>query len=189
MIRPRSPRPFRLAAALLLAAGPLLAGCSDLSRTFGFTRSTPDEFAVTTQPPLSMPPDFAIRPPEPGAPRPQSVPASQAAEQALIPQSALAGPGPAAGAASAGQQALVQSATAAAGSPPSGPQLGQPGNANDQSFARTLLFGGPSGSEELVNAPAEAQRLRENAALGKSPVAGVTPVIKPEEKGWLQRLF
>ncbi|MGH7043656.1 MAG: DUF3035 domain-containing protein, partial [Acetobacteraceae bacterium] len=90
MIRPRSLRPVRLAATLLLGAAPLLAGCSsDLSRTFGFTRSSPDEFAVTTQPPLSMPPDFAIRPPEPGVPRPQAVPASQAAEQALIPQSAL----------------------------------------------------------------------------------------------------
>ena len=189
MIRSRSFRPILPAAALLLAAGLLLAGCSDLSRTFGFSRSTPDEFAVTTQPPLSMPPDYAIRPPEPGAPRPQAVPASRAAEQALIPQSALDGPGAGAGAMGAGQQALVQSATAAAGSPPSGPQLGRPSNANDQSFARTLLFGGASGRGDLVDAPAEAKRLRENAALGKSPVAGETPVIAPERKGWLQRLF
>lgn len=188
MIRSRSFRPILPAAALLLAAGPLLAGCSDLSRSFGFTRSSPDEFAVTTQPPLSMPPDYAIRPPEPGAPRPQAVPASRAAEQALIPQSALTGPGPA-GAIGPGQQALVQSATAAAGAPPSGPQLGLASNTGDQSFARILLFGGPGGTEELVNAPAEAKRLRENAALGRSPVAGETPVIKPEQKGWLQRLF
>jgi hypothetical protein len=41
----------------------------------------------------------------------------------------------------------------------------------------------------LVNAPAEAHRLREDAALGKSPVAGETPVIQPEKPGFLERLF
>lgn len=187
MMRPRFLRPARLAVALLLTATPLLAGCTDLSRTFGFTRSSPNEFAVTTQPPLSMPPDFAIRPPEPGTARPQVVPASQAAEQALIPQSALAA---APGTASPGQQALVASATAAAGTPPSGPQLGRPSDVGRESFAHQLLFGGSGGGgQELVNAPAEARRLRENAALGRSPVAGETPVIKPEQPGLLQRLF
>ncbi len=35
-----------------------LTGCSgsDLSRAFGLERSMPDEYTVTTQPPLSMPP-------------------------------------------------------------------------------------------------------------------------------------
>ncbi len=188
MIHPRSPRPAHLAVVLLCAAAPLLAGCSDLSRTFGFARTSPDEFAVTTQPPLTMPPDYAIRPPEVGAPRPQAMPASQAAEQALIPQSALAGP--ATGGSSPGQSALVQSATTAAGTATAGPQIGRPTNTEDQSFARQLLFGGPtSGAGSLVNAPAEAKRLRENAALGQSPATGETPVIAPESRGWLQRLF
>ena len=188
MICPRSPRPARLAIALLLAAAPLLGGCSDLSHTFGFTRSSPDEFAVTTQPPLAMPPDFAIRPPEPGTPRPQAVPTSVAAEQALIPQSALAGP--AASGSSPGQNALVQSASAAANVAQAGPQLSGPSTANDDSFVHQLLFGGSgSGAGTLVNAPEESKRLRENAALGKSPAAGETPVIAPESPGLLQRLF
>src|ERR1700759_3338402 len=65
----------------------LLAGCggNDLSRTFGLTRDAPDEFTVTTRAPLSMPPDFSIRPPQPGAARPQELSARNAAEAALAP--------------------------------------------------------------------------------------------------------
>ena len=46
-----------------------LAACSgdELTRTFGLTRDAPDEFQVTTRAPLSMPPDFNLRPPRPGA--------------------------------------------------------------------------------------------------------------------------
>src|SRR5665213_1041626 len=67
-----------------------LSACSsDLSRTFGFTRDAPDEFEVTTRAPLSMPPDYTLRPPRPGATRPQEMTAPRAAEAALVPQTAL----------------------------------------------------------------------------------------------------
>ena len=58
-------------AALLLGCTLiLLAGCSGdkLTRTFGLTRDAPDEYTVTTRAPLSMPPDYNLRPPRPGAP-------------------------------------------------------------------------------------------------------------------------
>ena len=180
-------RPTCLTAALLLGAAPLLASCggADLSRTFGFSRNPPDEFAVTTQPPLSMPPTDAIRAPEPGAARPQAVSASNAAQAALMPQ----GTGATGGSASAGQQALVQMAGSAAGTA-SGPQLAKPTGQSDDSFAHRLLFGGPgTGSGALVNAPAEAARLRQNAALGAGPVSGPTPTIKPASGGWFSHLF
>lgn len=35
-------------------------------------RERPDEFAVSRQPPLVIPPDFALTPPKPGQPRPQT---------------------------------------------------------------------------------------------------------------------
>ena len=35
-----------------------------------FNRDRPDEFAVQRQMPLAVPPDFALTPPQPGAPRP-----------------------------------------------------------------------------------------------------------------------
>ena len=84
-----------------------LAGCgSDLSRTFGFTRDAPDEFTVTTRAPLSMPPTYDLRPPRPGAVRPQELSELQQAQATLAPQSALSGP--VNGAASAGQSALLE---------------------------------------------------------------------------------
>src|SRR3982751_2817390 len=49
----------------------LLAGCGSVKEELGITREAPDEFTVMKRAPLSMPPDYALRPPRPGAPRPQ----------------------------------------------------------------------------------------------------------------------
>lgn len=56
------------AAALMLAG---LTGCSGIGRALGMGKSPPDEFAVVTRAPLVIPPEFSLRPPDPGAPRPQ----------------------------------------------------------------------------------------------------------------------
>ena len=97
------------ASRLLLICGGtlLLAGCDSgaMTRTFGLSREAPDEFSVTTRAPLSMPPDFNLRPPRPGAPRPQEQSEQSQAEEILVPQTALAGPRTAAP--SAGQAALL----------------------------------------------------------------------------------
>ncbi len=91
-----------------------LAACSgdELTRTFGLTRDAPDEFQVTTRAPLSMPPDFSLRPPQPGAQRPQEMTQQQQAEAALVPDTVMMGAQ--SGPTSAGQQALVQEAGPAA---------------------------------------------------------------------------
>ncbi|MET0181040.1 MAG: DUF3035 domain-containing protein, partial [Novosphingobium sp.] len=66
----------------LVAAGAvLLAGCGS---TGLFDRDRPDEFAVSRQAPLVIPPDFARVPPNPGAPRPQANDASAQALDALF---------------------------------------------------------------------------------------------------------
>jgi hypothetical protein len=62
-------------AGIMLAG--LLGGCS--SHTSLFNRVRPDEFAVTRQTPLAVPPDFALAPPNPGAARPQDVDSSRQA--------------------------------------------------------------------------------------------------------------
>src|ERR1700760_1982891 len=82
----------------------LLGGCSgnSLTRTFGLTRDAPDEYTVPTRAPLSMPPDYNLRPPRPGAPRPQEQSERQQAAAALVPQLALGMPE---GGASPGQAA------------------------------------------------------------------------------------
>ena len=72
------------AAALLAAAG--LAGCDSASRAFGLAKVTPDEFRVVTKAPLTLPPDYSLRPPAPGEPRPQELQPESAARQALVGQ-------------------------------------------------------------------------------------------------------
>src|SRR5579862_2837963 len=69
------------AAALIAAAG--LSGCDSASRAFGLAKVTPDEFRVVTKAPLTLPPDYSLRPPAPGEPRPQELQPESAARQAL----------------------------------------------------------------------------------------------------------
>jgi hypothetical protein len=174
----------------VLAATVLLAGCggNDLSRTFGLTHDAPDEFTVTTRAPLSMPPDFSLRPPRPGAPRPQERSERTQAEQALVPQQAL---GVVAGADSPGQDALVSEAGPAApkdirAQVDQDAQLDQPGHG----FTDKLLFWrSPPPPGIVVDPTKEAQRLRQNAALGRSVDDGDTPIIQPKQKGLLEGIF
>ena len=49
-----------IAMAILLTLG--LTACSDINRTIGKGKSTPDEFQVVVRPPLSLPPGFADKP-------------------------------------------------------------------------------------------------------------------------------
>jgi hypothetical protein len=75
-------------AACLIGAS-LLAGCTDLKQMVGLDQPMPDEFAVESRAPLTIPPDFNLRPPEPGAARPQEKSAEQQAQQIME----QAGPG------------------------------------------------------------------------------------------------
>jgi len=71
---------MRKFAAVALASL-ALSGCGTTNL---FSRDRPDEFAVSRQAPLVIPPDFALTPPNPGAPRPQDSDASQQALDALF---------------------------------------------------------------------------------------------------------
>jgi len=180
------------ALCLLTAVTLPLAGCGSgggLARTFGLTRDAPDEFTVTTRAPLSMPPDFAVRPPRPGAPRPQEQSERKQAEEALVPQAALESPQ---SGGSAGQAALVQSAgPAVSDDVRQGVDAESRANreANDRFIDRLLFWRTPEPPGIAVDPAKEAKRLRENAALGQNPDAGDTPIIQPHKKGWLEGLF
>ena len=54
---------------LWVVAVALLGGCTDLRKVFTRTKSPPDEFAVYSRAPLSMPPNYGLRPPAPGQTR------------------------------------------------------------------------------------------------------------------------
>ena len=66
---------------LLASASAMLAACGGGGV---FNRDRPDEFAVQRQAPLVIPPDFALEPPSPGAPRPSEGAASEQALEALF---------------------------------------------------------------------------------------------------------
>jgi hypothetical protein len=73
-----------MATSLLGAAG--LGGCQVTSHALGLSKVSPDEFRVVTKAPLVLPPDFALRPPAPGEPRPQELQPESAARTALLGQ-------------------------------------------------------------------------------------------------------
>ena len=73
-----------VATALVAAAG--LAGCQSTQKSLGMSKVTPDEFRVVTKAPLVVPPDYALRPPAPGEPRPQELQPESAARNALLGQ-------------------------------------------------------------------------------------------------------
>ncbi len=72
----------KTASILVLGAASLLLAACGSSGILG--RARPDEFAVQRQAPLIVPPDFALTPPQPGAPRPAEQTAQQQAEEALF---------------------------------------------------------------------------------------------------------
>ena len=85
----------------------MLAGCHSGPKggVFASRKGTPDEFAVGRAAPLTVPPDFALVPPQPGQPRPQEADSSTQALAALY-----GGPHPV----SQGEAALLQAAGPAA---------------------------------------------------------------------------
>jgi hypothetical protein len=71
-----------VACALLAAAG--VSGCGSTKKALGMTKVTPDEFRVVAKAPLVVPPDYGLRPPSPGEPRPQELQPESAARSALL---------------------------------------------------------------------------------------------------------
>lgn len=177
--------------AATLAGIVMLAGCSDnLSRAFGFTRDAPDEFTVTTRAPLSMPPSFDLRPPRPGAVRPQELSEIQQAQATLAPQAALNNTATTA-AVSPGISALLQATGQDApkdirNKVDSDAQLDEPG----RSFTDRLMFWKADPPAGVAVDPArESARLRQNAALGQPESSGDTPIIQQPKKSFFDRIF
>ena len=170
-----------LTLPLLLALG---ACGSDTTRTLGFTRDAPDEFRVTTRAPLSVPPQLGQLPvPTPGASRPQD---SRATAAILAPTGSATAAQP-----SAAERALV----ARAGGPvednirrrvdEESLRLDQPSAA----LVDRMMFWRAAGDAGIAVDPTrEAQRLRENAALGREQTEGETPIVQPRQRSLLERL-
>jgi hypothetical protein len=179
---------WRIAAPVILVLA--LAGCSSLSGMLGADKSPPDEFRIVARAPLSLPPDYGLTAPQPGATRPQELDIRQTARQIVVdrdggparqeqsPMHADRDPGEAtflrlAGAAQADPniRATVNRESAVLAEAETG-------------FVDSLMFWNPPREPGVVvDADKEARRLRENAALGRAPTEGETPTIRRKGDG------
>ena len=148
------------------------AGCSSFARASGASKTTPDEFRIVTKAPLTVPPEFNLRPPRAGEPRPED----------LLPRdlanSPLYGGGPLNTDASDGEQMLL-ARVGAASADPAVRALVDIETAGvvrkDRGFANRILFwrDGDTALDETTLADAEEiQRRQELAdrATGGEPV-------------------
>lgn len=148
-----------------------VAGCSGFKESIGATKQMPDETAVATRAPLVVPATFDLKPPQPGAPRPQDSDAAAAAQRVL-------GGAPKATPASEGEKALLAASGATAADPTVRQELGEEVRQarKRKSYANTVLFwrGTKEDPGQPIDAGEEAQRV--NATLPKGEQA--EPVIE-----------
>jgi hypothetical protein len=176
----RSPRMLAPCLALMIAFG--LGGCSDARKALGYDKAPPDEFRIVSRAPLSLPPD---------ASRPQEQSSQQAARQALLGNTAARPVAPEG--ASPGEAALL----ARVGAPRTDPRIRELVDREssalaeaDRTFFDRLVFWRKEDEPGMVVDPQrEAQRLRENQALGRSVTDGETPTIRRRKKGALEGIF
>lgn len=124
-------------AVLTLAASALvLGGCGTVGKSIGLAKVTPDEFLTVSTAPLTVPPEYGLRPPAPGQPRPQELAPESAARQILLGQRQAV-------TRSTGEQVLVAQAGADQADPLAryvvDDEFGDIAH-KDESFANRLMF-------------------------------------------------
>ena len=140
-------RRIPLLAVACLCVSLMLPGCAGFRQALGMDRVGPDEFAVESRAPLTIPPEFDLRPPQPGAPRPQELTSADKARRVID----SAGPG------EPGRQATV-GLKIPQGGIAGGPQGDPSQQVGEQSLASKLLGTGDS-------APAGTTERRETQPL------------------------
>ena len=185
-------------AALAVVLVFVVGGCENLKQQVGLGKRSPDEFRVVSRAPLAIPPEFSLRPPAPGAPRPQTGTTTDQARNALfgtpagsqfrftgqtatVPEDAQT--------ISQGEQIILDRAGARNADPNIRTVVNRETDQmidEDENLVDLLVFWRteqPTG--DVVDAQREADRLRENAALGKPVTEGETPTIRRKRTGAL----
>lgn len=166
---------------ILVLSSVSLGGCTDLKRALGTEKVIPDEFAVVNAAPLAVPPDYSLRPPQPGAAPTQEVSSVDQAKQSIfrVGDNQAGALPPGADQRSPGENELLRHAGAGNAPADIRAQINQEALAKspiDQGFVDKLLFwqdtDKPAGvTDSVINPQREAQRLR-----GGSPTSpGATP--------------
>ncbi|HYL31814.1 MAG TPA: DUF3035 domain-containing protein [Stellaceae bacterium] len=158
----------------LAVAALAVSGCStwtDVKRGLGMEKVVPDEFDVTTNAPLAIPPDYTLRPPKPGsAPTQQLSPTAQAQETVFRAGDTKLDTLPPDKSRSAGENVLLKEA--GAGQTPK--DIRQLVNNDEQTafssntLTQRLLFwrSEPPNPNQVLDPTAESERMREFGANG-----------------------
>ena len=142
-----------------------LSACSgNVKEDLGLTSTPPDEFSVITRAPLSVPPDFSLRPPRPGAERPMEISTKAQARQTIFGASDIDQSG------TARNRVQADGFLAKVGADNVDPNIRDVIDAEEPTDNRTtaerLLF--MSGSEDLgdpINPEEEFERLKEEGVV------------------------
>ena len=179
-----------LAAGCVLVLALAVTGCSGVRKALGIEKSPPDEFRVVTRAPLSMPPDYGLKAPEPGASRPQEAEVRDQAKQIVL-ESGKPKRSPVNKRKFEGHQPWEAALLGRAGADEASPDIRRLVNRETAALAEAefdlveslMFWREPEPGGKVVDAEKEARRLRENAALGRPSTTGETPVIKRKDRG------
>ena len=177
-----------LVFAVLTLFGGALVSCDSVRKSFGGGKNAPDEFVVFKRPPLSLPPEYGLRPPAPGVSRPQKVSPMDQAREAILGKNAVRPDATTktANAGSPGLQALITLTGADKAEPGIRRLINQESSVladEDQLFVNKLIFWVDDKSNPgiVVDAKQEQKRIMSNQALGKPINEGEIPEVKRKQ--------
>lgn len=206
-MKPKNSLKWGLLLPLLLASG---CTGSDVRHSLGMERNQPDEFQVVSRPPLSVPPVYYLKPPSADAaggvavdqraqslifngeePRYQAPGASdpnyfRRTETSVVSVGETSLP-------TAGEEAFLRKAGTDAAKQDIRQVLVEENRPiiieekREKGFFEKL--GGGDGSEPVVDAGKERERILTNRQEGKDVNDGDVPVIDPAQKSTLEKIF
>lgn len=181
----------------IVAGASLLGGCSDVRQAIGAEKTSPDEFEIRVRKPLSMPREYGLRAPRPGAKRPQATASRDAARQIVLDSDRSRAGNRRARAQIRGVSQAEAALLAKVGGTTIDSDIRRRVDKesemiaeNKKSFVDSIMFWkdeDPPGT--VVDPNKEARRIQENAALGRRADAGKTPVIERKKKGLFSSSF
>ena len=157
-----------------------LTACGVTKDDIGLGRKNPDEFAVVKRAPLEIPPSYYLPTPTPGAARPQEISPEDAAKAAVLGKTATQSPAQT----SAIEKVLIQQT----GAHQAEANIRTRVDRETQEYIETnipvaeKLLNSVGAEREapaiIVDAEAEAQRIRANIEAGRSITEGEVPTIE-----------
>lgn len=177
-------------AGLALIALSLLAGCTSVKKELGVGRNSPDEFMVVKRAPLTLPPDYTLRPPAEGNLAP-------AATSAGLAKSTLMGVPAATPEKGSAETSLLRKMGTETADPEIRAKVERDNGylaLKNKSLGDKLIFweDEPVPEENIpasvVDPKAEADRLKKNQEEGQPANTGDVPVIE-KKQSTIDKLF